>query len=294
MSPLAHLRSFALALPKIELHAHLSGSISRQCLNQIWLRKKSLDPALDLEAPLVAIPNDKVDYDLTSTLQVLADFEADGVVYLELRTTPRSIPQHNITKLKYVEAILGCIHGYEQIPQHRLRTRLILSVDRRDTLEQANEVVELAKSLRHRGVCAVDLCGDPARVPIHHLAPAFENARKAGLRITLHFAESPVSSSDKELWMLLSWRPDRLGHVINVHDEMKKTDDVGVFCSPLSEEYALAAEHFHLAKEDLISLCERVVEITFASEAEKARLRQIYKLLRENLKCKGPETHYLY
>lgn len=83
-------------------------------------------------------------------------------------------------------------------------------------------MIELAKAFHDRGVCAVDLCGDPAMIPIDHLAPAFEEARKAGLKITLHFAEAPASSSEKELWMLLSWRPDRLGHVINVHNDMKK------------------------------------------------------------------------
>jgi adenosine deaminase len=156
-----------------------------------------------------------------STLQVLADFEADNVVYLELRTTPRAIPGHNITKREYVETILSCIKEYEQSPQHRLRTRLILSVDRRNTLDQANEVIELAKAYQTQGVCAVDLCGDPARTPIDHLAPAFQEARRVGLKLTLHFAEAPISSSDKELWMLLSWQPDRLGHVINVNDALK-------------------------------------------------------------------------
>lgn len=144
------------------------------------------------------------------------------MIYLELRTTPRAILQHNITKRKYVETILDCIKEYERNPQHHLRTGLILSVDRRNSLEQANEVIELAKSFQNQGVCAVDLCGDPTRIPIDHLGPAFEEARRAGLKITLHFAEAPISSSDKELWMLLSWQPDRLGHVINVHDELKK------------------------------------------------------------------------
>lgn len=144
------------------------------------------------------------------------------MIYLELRTTPRAISQHNITKQKYVETILDCIKEYEQNTQHQLRTGLILSVDRRNTLDQANEVIELAKAFQNQGVCAVDLCGDPARIPIDHLAPAFEEARKAGLNITLHFAEAPISSSDKELWMLLSWQPDRLGHVINVYDDLKR------------------------------------------------------------------------
>lgn len=63
---------------------------------------------------------------------------------------------------------------------------------------------------------------------------------------------------------------------------------MGVFCSPLSQEYALAAEHFNLSKEDLITLCEGVVDITFASEDDKARLRQTYKTLRKEVENNRP------
>jgi hypothetical protein len=49
--------AFTKALPKIELHAHLTGSISRKCLHNIWLQKKSRDPSFELEDPLTAIPH---------------------------------------------------------------------------------------------------------------------------------------------------------------------------------------------------------------------------------------------
>lgn len=48
----------------LQLHAHLSGSISRQCLHEIWKRKKKQNPNLDVEDPLVLMPPGKVDYTL--------------------------------------------------------------------------------------------------------------------------------------------------------------------------------------------------------------------------------------
>jgi hypothetical protein len=39
-----------------QLHAHLTGSISRRCLHDIWLSKREADPALELQDPLDAIP----------------------------------------------------------------------------------------------------------------------------------------------------------------------------------------------------------------------------------------------
>ncbi|KAL2170574.1 hypothetical protein VTG60DRAFT_4682 [Thermothelomyces hinnuleus] len=51
------------ALPKIELHAHLTGSISRQCLHEIWLTKRAAGET-DLQDPLIEMPAGKFDYDL--------------------------------------------------------------------------------------------------------------------------------------------------------------------------------------------------------------------------------------
>lgn len=48
--------TFTRALPKVELHAHLTGSISRECLHQTWQQKKTKDPAFEMDNPLTAIP----------------------------------------------------------------------------------------------------------------------------------------------------------------------------------------------------------------------------------------------
>lgn len=48
--------AFTQALPKLELHAHLTGSISRRCLHDIWEIRKRTDPSFELDDPLAAIP----------------------------------------------------------------------------------------------------------------------------------------------------------------------------------------------------------------------------------------------
>ena len=118
---------------------------------------------------------------------------------------------------------------------------------------------------------------------------------------------------------MLEYEPDRIGHVINVPDDVKaeivrrklglelclscnvhakmitgtfgdhhfgywretgcpialSTDDVGVFCSELSNEYALVAEHFGLNKKEVCELARSAIDITFAHKEEKERLRKI-------------------
>lgn len=81
----------------------------------------------------------------------------------------------------------------------------------------------LAEKFQTRGVVGVDLCGDPLRGGIGTLAPAFGRAHAVpGLGITLHFAEAEASGTDEELRMLLSWKPDRIGHVIHVSEEVRR------------------------------------------------------------------------
>ena len=103
-----------------------------------------------------------------------------------------------------------------------MKTSLILSIDRRNTPSIAEEVVDLALVYRDQGVVGIDLCGDPACGDVSIFAPAFRRAKDAGLKITLHFAEASQSSTASELWTLLSFQPDRIGHVIHVPDDIKQ------------------------------------------------------------------------
>ncbi|THZ84096.1 Metallo-dependent hydrolase [Aureobasidium pullulans] len=266
--------TFTRALPKVELHAHLTGSISRECLHQIWLQKKTKDPAFEMDDPLTAIPTaadgsidvvnffpifDKYIYALVSdeesiqfaTTAVLQDFQDDGVRYLEIRATPRVIPAVGISREDYVAIVLQTMNDYT-LSNERQHAKLILSIDRKNTLEQAFEVVHLALKYRHLGVVGIDLCGNPARKPISHLQAAFAEAQTQGLPITLHFAE--IAQPDSyELEELLSWNPQRLGHVIHVPEELRATIrekklglELCLSCNVLTglSEGGFAAHHF--------------------------------------------------
>lgn len=169
-----------------------------------------------------------------TTLSVLRDFAADGVVYLELRTTPRAMPSAGLTKAQYVSTILSAITEFESQPNCPLRTKLILSVDRRNSVQEAYEVLTLCRQFYGKGVVGIDLCGDPAKGPIDKFGQVFEEAKRTlpELGITLHFAEAEASGTEEELLTLLSWRPDRIGHVIHLSDkireEVKKSGGMGL------------------------------------------------------------------
>ncbi|KAJ5247554.1 hypothetical protein N7468_002537 [Penicillium chermesinum] len=293
-------RDFTIALPKVELHAHLNGSTSRQCLHELWKRKKYINPDCSITDPLVMMPPDKVDYTLQTFFQtfstfiyqlcdnleslayaansVLEDFCADGVRYLEIRTIPREF--HGKTRAEYLSTVLDTAATRQP---------------RRQWIS-----VHLAIANRERGVVGVDLCGDPTKGDVTMYRDAFAHAKAHGLGLTVHFAETPVSGTRRELDALLDFRPDRLGHVIHVPEDIKEeivrlrlglelcmscnvhgqlieggTDDVGFFCSPVSNEYLLAAQHFGIDRAGLVRICEKSVDMIFGGNDEKNRLHRL-------------------
>ncbi|MCJ1383121.1 hypothetical protein MMC17_006234 [Xylographa soralifera] len=200
-----------------------------------------------------------------------------------------------------------------------MKTNLILSIDRKDTTDQAMQTVDLAIKHKSRGVVGIDLCGNPLKGDVSLYKKAFSKAKSHDLKLTLHFAEVPASSSETELKTLLSYDPERLGHVINVSDNIKGeiikrklglelcltcnvnaklinggftdhhfrywkdkgcplvicTDDVGIFCSPLSNEYLLLAKHFRLKRKELAELNLGAIGVIFGSVEERERLRRL-------------------
>lgn len=173
---------FIASLPKAELHAHLNGSIPLKCLQQMAKSRLPDSTSSAIDQGLQALSNDillaKITdffslfpaiYALTSTSEnvtlataaVLEDFliSTDGkppqCTYLELRTTPRCTS--SMTKKQYLCAVLQAMGKYTGD-----QCNLIVSVDWRNTAEEALETVNLAIEFFKTGerVVGLDLCGD--------------------------------------------------------------------------------------------------------------------------------------
>ena len=50
---------------------------------------------------------------------------------------------------------------------------------------------------------------------------------------------------------------------------------MGFFCSPVSNEYLLAAQHFGIDRLGLVKICQKSVDAIFGGDGEKERLRRL-------------------
>ncbi len=173
--------------------------------------------------------------------EAVEDAAADGVTYLELRSTPRALAADGADAAvralaapaaadaadaqlhRYVAVIGGAL--LDAAAAHpRIATRLLLSFDRAApaaahaavarvaTAWAGERLLGLAPSpaARTRLVVGVDVSGDPRRGDARALLPLLDGARRAGLRVAFHTGE--VANADEHA-AVAAWAPDRVGHM---------------------------------------------------------------------------------
>eukprot|EP01079_Euglenida_sp_SAG-EU17-18_P000252 gene252-2384_t len=136
--------------------------------------------------------------------EVVADYAAEGTVYLELRTTPRAVqplagsairiasarsysptppaaptpsgkcPNQGSSQDDYVDTVLQALN--EASTAHAdTSVGLLLSINRAQSSVVAEQTVRLARQLRHRGVLGIDFSGNP-----YQTAPVAAESTTAG------------------------------------------------------------------------------------------------------------------
>ncbi|KAL3867511.1 hypothetical protein ACJMK2_044708 [Sinanodonta woodiana] len=154
----------------------------------------------------------------TIAYDVIHEFSADNVKYLELRSTPRDAPSMGMTKISYIEAILKAIEDCHK-EKLDIVVKLLLAIDRRNDLSIAKETVDLAErysKLSGGTVVGVDLSGDPSVGDARTLVPVLRDAKCRGLKLALHLAEVPAVDETEEMLKII---PDRIGHGTCLHPD---------------------------------------------------------------------------
>lgn len=119
------------------------------------------DSPYNISVPLCANNNDLLSLQLTH--DIIHEFAADNVKYLELRSTPKTIPETGLTPEVYLECMLRAVRDCEEGGVDTV-VRILPSIDRRNGVDVAYKTVDLAYKYAQSSngvVCGIDFSGDP-------------------------------------------------------------------------------------------------------------------------------------
>jgi adenosine deaminase len=226
-------------MPKIELHRHLEGSLRLETLLSIAVEYDITLPSFSVEGlrPYVQMTSheprswerflskfgvlrqfyrsDSVIKRVTQ--EVIADAAADNIKYMELRFTPQAL--NNIVNETFPQVVEWvCEATKDAAAQHNIRVNLILSMNRHESIEIGEQVLEAALQFSNSGVVGIDLAGREADYPAHPFQALFERAKSSGLGVTIHAGEWSGAGSVRDAVDIL--HTDRIGHGIRaIEDE---------------------------------------------------------------------------
>jgi adenosine deaminase len=145
-------------------------------------------------------------------------YRSQKITTFELRFHPMKRNRGGERDLDHI--ILAAVRGLDRasIEYPQVRAGLILMMDRTFTPEQNAVIVEKAIRWSSRGVVGIDIAGPRPgglRYPYRELAPLVEEARAAGLGVTIHVGEESDEHGIAEIGEVVeALRPDRIGHGI--------------------------------------------------------------------------------
>jgi adenosine deaminase len=225
-----------------ELHTHLGGSVSSDILWTLAHEQGIALPVKDFwefdRLVTVSDPRGVPDlnaldaiYHWTELIQsspiaversvhaaISGAYRSQGITTLELRFNPMKRNRGGERDLDHI--ILAAVRGLDRasLEYPQVRAGLILMMDRTFTPEQNAIIVEKAIRWAPRGVVGVDIAGPRpggGRYEYRQIAPMVEEARTAGLGVTIHVGEEGGEIGRAEIAEVVeTLAPERIGHGI--------------------------------------------------------------------------------
>ena len=232
-----NLKDYYYALPKVELHRHLEGSLRLRTMQQIAHAQgisvpTSTGPLSNLVQVQKSEPTTYQNFlEKFSTLRLfyrspevihrvtreaVEDAAKDNIRYLELRFTPVAMSRAERFPLGDVMDWV-CESALKAAGEFGLRVGLIASVNRHESVELAEQVAWLAIARLGRGLVGLDLAGNEAEFPAGQFAGIFREAQQSGLRLTIHAGEWGGADNVREA--LEVFNADRIGHGVRVMED---------------------------------------------------------------------------
>ncbi len=228
---------FYETLPKVDLHRHLEGSLRLETMLEVaWalgidVQRDSLglSPLVQMqEREAFTFQNFLAKFNTLRlfyrspgvirriTREAIEDAARDQVRYLELHFTPVALSRAERYPLHEVINWV-CKSAERAAHDFGVIVRLIVSVNRHESLELAEQVIRLAGDFKQQGIVGIDLAGNEAEFPALPFAGIFKEAHQAGLHVTIHAGEWDGADNVREAIEQLS--AERIGHGVRVLED---------------------------------------------------------------------------
>ncbi|MBN1538236.1 MAG: adenosine deaminase [Anaerolineales bacterium] len=229
----SELTTFCQALPKIDLHRHLEGSLRFDTVRQLARAQEMGLPPTGQLRPMVEVDQNQPytvnnflskfstlrlfyrSQDIISriTQESVSDAAADNIKYLELRFTPAALSQ--LQGYSLTQVMDWVIEGAQQAQkEYGITTRLIASINRHEDPSLAAQVMTLACERQEDGIVGLDLAGNEADFSAQPFTEIFKEAKENGLHITIHAGE--WNTADNIIQAIDEFGAERIGHGIRV------------------------------------------------------------------------------
>src|SRR5215210_4709807 len=218
-------------------------------------------------------------------------YRSQGITTLELRFNPMKRNRGGERDLDHI--IMAASRGLDRasLEYPQVRAGLILMMDRTFDERQNATIVEKAIRYASRGIVGIDIAGPRpgGRYAYRELAPLVEEARSAGLGVTIHVGEEGQEHGDSEIGEVVEHlRPDRIGHGIlaarnpELMAALREQEIVLEIC-PTSNLLTRALAGEQAVRETFRAFVEHGVPFTIATdgpEMMRTHLRDEFELLK--------------
>jgi adenosine deaminase len=300
--------------PLAELHTHLGASVASDIMwslaheqgialpvKDYWefdrlvtiadpRRVDSLDALNDIYHWTELIQSSPLAVERSVHAAIGGAYRSQGITTLELRFNPMKRNRGGERDLDHI--IMAATRGLDRasLEYPLVRAGLILMMDR--TFDERQNAIIVEKAIRYapRGIVGVDIAGprpDGARYPYRDLAPLVEEARAAGLGVTIHVGEEGEEHGEAEIGEVLELRPDRIGHGILAarHPELMaglREQEIVLEICPTSNLLTRALPDEEAVRDTFRAFVENGVAFTIATdgpEMMRTHLRDEFELL---------------
>lgn len=232
-------------LPKIELHCHLDGSLSKEFIETRLKRAVSFEE-LSVSDECTSLVEYLEKFELPGQCltdeeglfgagyDVLKTMSQENVCYAEIRFAPLL---HVSEKMGTEQVINSLLQGLEQGKKDfGVEYNVITCAMRHHREEENYEMIKTACQFLGRGVCAADLAGAEAQYPMKGFMKLFEQTKELGMPFTLHAGEC---GNVQNIVDSIEAGAKRIGHGIAMRGQLDtqklvKDNHIGVEMCPIS------------------------------------------------------------